>query len=109
MYAGAHYNIFVEHGSMVGAAVGNYVLKHWTKTTHAGVLPDTEYLNVVIEIPKKVGTLVLSDTRFDGRQLKSYHTQEYLFKNLLQMSPCVFAFDSKFAYFGKKMEQQFKV
>lgn len=53
IYSGAHYNSSTRDGEIVGATVANYVLNNWAKSTPSGVLPDTEHLNIFVELPKE--------------------------------------------------------
>ncbi|KAG0580380.1 hypothetical protein KC19_4G168900 [Ceratodon purpureus] len=53
IYSGGHYNSSTRDGEIVGRTVAKYVLKHWAKRTPSGVQPDTEYLDVFVELPAK--------------------------------------------------------
>lgn len=55
MYVGSHYKFSVDDGAEAGRRVAEYVLKHWGDRPASGVLPDSEYLNVYAELPKKSG------------------------------------------------------
>jgi hypothetical protein len=53
LYSGAHYNSSTRDGEIVGRTVAKYVLKHWEKRTPSGVLPDTQFMDVVVKLPAK--------------------------------------------------------
>ncbi|KAG0627800.1 hypothetical protein M758_2G229000 [Ceratodon purpureus] len=55
MYVGAHYKFSVDDGAEAGKRVAQYILKHWGDRPPQGVLPDTEYLKVHANLPKKSG------------------------------------------------------
>jgi hypothetical protein len=55
MWAGGHWNSSVEAAGMVGGRIAEWVHAHWAQRTPSGVLPDSKYLKVVAQLPKKVG------------------------------------------------------